>query len=291
MVYPLRLLVTLLLLISTPAKANVVCETASNTEKVVVAGGSLTEIMYYLGLQQKIVALDVTSSYPKEAKKLPSIGYVRALSTEGVLSLDPTLVIGENDMGPENVVEQIKRTNIDLRIIPETHSAEGIKSKVLCLGAIFDLNDKTKKKVNDELIPLIDDLKDIQKKNEKLKKRILLILSMQGTSPVVAGLGTAGDGFIKMTGASNVITEFEGWKPVSPESLILSNPDYILITSRGMRSFKSIDELVKQPALSLTNAAKNRNVIDINGMAMLGFGPRGIKTALKVARRIYGKDS
>jgi len=291
MVYPLRLLVTLLLLISTPAKANVVCETASNTEKVVVAGGSLTEIMYYLGLQQKIVALDVTSSYPKEAKKLPSIGYVRALSTEGVLSLDPTLVIGENDMGPENVVEQIKRTNIDLRIIPETHSAEGIKSKVLCLGTIFDLNDKTKKKVNDELVPLIDDLEEIQKKNKKLKKRILLILSMQGTSPVVAGLGTAGDGFIKMTGASNVITEFEGWKPVSPESLILSNPDYILITSRGMRSFKSIDELVKQPALSLTNAAKNRNVIDINGMAMLGFGPRGIMTALEVARRIYGKDS
>jgi len=291
MVYPLRLLVTLLLLISTPAKANVVCETASNTEKVVVAGGSLTEIMYFLGLQQKIVALDVTSSYPKEAKKLPSIGYVRALSTEGVLSLDPTLVIGENDMGPENVVEQIKRTNIDLRIIPETHSAEGIKSKVLCLGTIFDLNDKTKKKVNDELVPLIDDLEEIQKKNKKLKKRILLILSMQGTSPVVAGLGTAGDGFIKMTGASNVITEFEGWKPVSPESLILSNPDYILITSRGMRSFKSIDELVKQPALSLTNAAKNRNVIDINGMAMLGFGPRGIMTALEVARRIYGKDS
>ena len=146
MAHPLRLLVTILLLTSTPMKANVVCETASNTEKVVVAGGSLTEIMYFLGLQQKIVALDVTSSYPKEAKKLPSIGYVRALSTEGVLSLDPTLVIGENDMGPENVVEQIKRTNIDLRIIPETHSAEGIKSKVLCLGTIFDLNDKTKKK-------------------------------------------------------------------------------------------------------------------------------------------------
>ncbi|MDA9719536.1 ABC transporter substrate-binding protein [Betaproteobacteria bacterium] len=291
MAHSLRLLVTFLLLTSSPTKANSVCGTASNTEKVVVAGGSLTEIMYFLGLQKKIVALDVTSSFPIEAKKLPSIGYVRALSTEGVLSLEPTLVIGENDMGPENVVEQIKRTNIDLRIIPEIHSAEGIKSKVLCLGTIFDLNDKTKKKVNDELIPLIDDLEEIQEKNKKLKKRILLILSMQGTSPVVAGLGTAGDGFIKMTGASNVITEFEGWKPVSPESLILSNPDYILITSRGMRSFKSIDELVKQPALSLTNAAKNRNVVDINGMAMLGFGPRGIMTALEVARRIYGKDS
>ena len=193
MAHPLRLLVTIFLLTSTPTKANVVCETASNTEKVVVAGGSLTEIMYYLGLQQKIVALDVTSSYPKEAKKLPSIGYVRALSTEGVLSLDPTLVIGENDMGPENVVEQIKRTNIDLRIIPETHSAEGIKSKVLCLGAIFDLNDKTKKG-HDELIRSLMTSKRY-KKNKSLKKNLVDIVN-QGTSPV-AGLGTAGDGLLK----------------------------------------------------------------------------------------------
>ena len=113
---------------------------------------------------------------------------------------------------------------------------------------------------------------------------------MQGTSPIVAGLETAGDGFIKMTGAVNAISSFKGWKPVSPESLILANPDYILITSRGMKNFASINELVNQPALSLTNAAQNLNVIDAPGMAMLGFGPRGIVTALEVARKIYGKD-
>ena len=290
MIYLLRMLAVVLMFTPVSAKANLACNVAANSEKVVVAGGSLTEIMYFLGLQKKIVALDVTSSYPKEAKKLPSIGYVRALSTEGVLSLSPTLVIGENDMGPENVVQQIKRTNIDLRIIPETHSAEGIKQKVLCLGSIFDLENKTRKKVEEQLNPLINELEGIRTKNKRLQKRILLILSMQGTSPIVAGIGTAGDGFIKMTGASNAIKEFEGWKPVSPESLIQANPDYILITSRGMKSFKSVNELIKQPALSLTSAAKNRNVIDVNGMAMLGFGPRGIQTALEVARKIYGKD-
>ena len=276
--------------IANTAQANLVCNAAGNTEKVVVAGGSLTEIMYFLGLQKKIVALDVTSSYPEEAKKLPSIGYVRALSTEGVLSLSPTLIIGEDDMGPENVVDQIKRTNVDMRIIPETHSVEGIKRKVSCLGNIFSVKEKTQKKISTHLDPLIKELEDIQAKNKKYKKKILLILSMQGTSPVVAGLETPGDGFIKMTGASNAMTSFKGWKPVSPESLILANPDYILITSRGMRNFSSINELVKQPALSLTNAAKNYKIIDVNGMAMLGFGPRGISTALEIARKIYGKN-
>ena len=147
------------------AYGNLACNTAGNTEKVVVAGGSLTEIMYFLGLQKKIVAADVTSSYPEEAKKLPSIGYVRALSTEGVLSLGPTLIIGEDDMGPKNVVEQIKRTNVDMRIIPETHSVDGIKRKVVCLGNIFGLPKKTQKKIGDQLDPLIKELDDIQDKN------------------------------------------------------------------------------------------------------------------------------
>ncbi len=277
-------------LIANPSNADPVCDAAINSERVVVAGGSLTEIMFFLGLEKKIVALDITSSYPEVAKKKPSIGYVRALSTEGVLSLKPTLIIGENDMGPPNVIEQIKRTNVDLRIIPEIHSIEGIKGKVNCLGNIFNLKDRVQKEIHGRLTPLIDELEVIREKNKKTRKKILLILSMQGTSPIVAGLGTAGDGFIKMTGAINAMTTFEGWKPVSPESLILANPDYILITSRGMKNFSSIDEFVKQPALALTNAAKNYRVIDVNGMAMLGFGPRGITTALKIAKKIYGKN-
>jgi len=266
------------------------CEVANNTEKVVVAGGSLTEIMFFLGLEDKIVALDITSSFPEAAKQLPSIGYVRALSTEGVISLTPTLVIGEDDMGPPNVIEQIKKAKIDIRIIPETHSSLGIQNKILCLSKIFAIPDVTEKKIEKELNPIIKDLKILRKDNITSPKKILLILSMQGTSPIVAGKETPGDGFIKMTGSINAMHNFIGWKPVSPESIILADPDYILITSRGMKNFSSIDELIKQPAIKLTNAAKNKNILDVNGMAMLGFGPRGISTALEIAKKIYAKN-
>ena len=96
------------------------CETAQNSSRVVVAGGSITEIIYFLNSEEKIVALDVTSNYPEKAKELPSIGYVRNLSAEGILSMNPSIVFGEDDMGPPGVIKQLRDINIDLRIIPET---------------------------------------------------------------------------------------------------------------------------------------------------------------------------
>ena len=92
------------------------CLKAKDTSRIVVAGGSITEILFFLNESQNIVAVDTTSNFPEAAKKLPSIGYVRALSTEGVLSLNPTLIIGESDMGPENVLQQLKKTNFEVRI-------------------------------------------------------------------------------------------------------------------------------------------------------------------------------
>ena len=83
------------------------CMASKDSSRLTVAGGSLTEIVYLLGQEKKLTAVDITSNYPEKAKELPSIGYVRALSAEGVLSLSPTLILGENDMGPPAVMEQL----------------------------------------------------------------------------------------------------------------------------------------------------------------------------------------
>ena len=76
------------------------CEIAENSSRIAIAGGSLTEITFLLEAEDRIIAVDLTSNYPMMARDLPSIGYVRALSTEGILSLSPTLILGEDDMGP-----------------------------------------------------------------------------------------------------------------------------------------------------------------------------------------------
>tara|TARA_B100001027_G_scaffold114679_1_gene79147 strand:+ start:143 stop:601 length:459 start_codon:yes stop_codon:yes gene_type:complete len=125
------------------------CTKAKDASRIVVAGGSITEILFFLNESQNIVAVDTTSNYPIDAKSYPSIGYVRALSTEGVLSLNPTLIIGENDMGPENVLEQLKKTKIELRVLDEKNSIKGIEDKISCIASILGKNKNdnfTKKK-------------------------------------------------------------------------------------------------------------------------------------------------
>ena len=222
------------------------CSKAKDTSRIVVAGGSITEILFFLNESQNIVAVDTTSNYPEDAKNYPSIGYVRALSAEGVLSLNPTLIIGENDMGPENVLEQLKKTKIELRVLDEKNSVKGIQDKISCIASILGKNKNDNFKKNISLEKSVSKLNVISKANSKKNIRGLVILMMQGTSPVVAGRNTSGGDFLKMIGSKNTMSSFEGWKPAGKEAILLSNPNFILITKRATKNYGSLSSFLKE---------------------------------------------
>ena len=261
------------------------CSQAEDSSRVTIAGGSLTEIIYLLRQEDKLVAVDITSNFPEEAKQLPSIGYVRALSAEGVLSLSPSLILGEDDTGPPAVMEQLSRVGIQIEIIPEENTADGIIKKVKCVAEILGVNDNIKDETLSNLNADANELKLLTETNKKEPPKVMFILSMESGSPTVGGRDTSADGLIKMTGALNVMDSFEGWKPVSTEAIIQAKPDFILISERGLNSFGSIEKLGQHPSLVFTPAAKNNNIIAMDGMAMLGFGPRTISSAKEIAKK------
>ena len=113
---------------------------------------------------------------------------------------------------------------------------------------------------------------------------------MDGTSPMVAGSDTSGNGFINMIGGINIMDSFDGWKPVSAESVIQGNPDLIIITKRGLSNFGTLEELAKDPSLAFTNAAFNKNLMVIDGMSLLGFSPRTIDVANEVAIKLQSSE-
>ena len=265
------------------------CELSKNPDKLVIAGGSLTEIVYELEEEKKLLAVDITSNFPKAAKELPSVGYVRALSTEGLLSLTPSLILGEQDMGPPLVLDQLELVGVDIRLIKDNFSSAGILSRVLCVSEIIGAEKATTSNVLKSLKLNIDQLERNIFLNNNQSKKILLILSFQGTSPIVAGKETSGHGFIRLLGAKNVMEDVRGWKPVSSEEILGKNPDYIFITKRGMSSFKNEESLGSHPSIKFTNAAKLNNVFSVDGMSMLGFGPRTIQTALEVSNKFLKK--
>ena len=265
------------------------CSKAKDTSRIVVAGGSVTEILFFLNESKNIVAVDTTSNYPEDAKNYPSIGYVRALSAEGVLSLKPTLIIGEKDMGPENVLEQLKKTKIELRVLDEKNSVKGIQDKVSCIASILGKNKDDNFEKNISLEKSVSKLKVISKANSKKNIRGLVILMMQGTSPVVAGRNTSGGDFLKMIGSKNTMSSFEGWKPAGKEAILLSNPNFILITKRATKSYGSLNSFLKESGIEMTEAARTQNVFSLDGMSFLGFGPRTINSGLEISDKIYEK--
>ena len=262
------------------------CEQAEDPSRVIVAGGSLTEIIFFLEEERVLTAVDITSNYPESATSLPSIGYVRALSTEGILSLNPTLILGEEDMGPPLVVDQIKLTGVDLRVIEEDYSLNSIKNKIICVAKILGIEKKGEQIFREKLNNTIIDLQTLSLVNQNNLKKVLIILSMDGTSPIVAGKNTSANGFIQMMGAENAVTSFDGWKPVGAESIIQMNPDMVIITERGIRNFESINEFIEKTSLGFTSAGKNGKIFALDGMKMLGFGPRSPDTALELAKII-----
>lgn len=258
------------------------CEPAKDASRIAVAGGSITEVIYFLGEEQRIVAADRTSNYPEEATSLPSVGYVRDLSAEGILSLKPSLVLGEQDMGPIEVLDQLRATSVEVRRLDESSTARGVVRKVMCIAAILGVEEKAERLIAEKLSADIATLDGIAESNHRKPPVALLLMFSEG-SPIIAGKQTSGDGVLTMAGAANVFDMVDGWKPVSLEAMVSANPQHIVITDRGFGAAGGLEGLKKNPALRLTDAVRRNQVHVIDGMALLGFGPRTLTTAIELA--------
>ena len=192
-------------------------------------------------------------------------------------------------MGPENVLEQLKKTKIELRVLDEKNSVKGIQDKISCIASILGKNKNDNFKKNISLEKSVSKLNVISKANSKKNIRGLVILMMQGTSPVGAGRNTSGGDFLKMIGSKNTMGSFEGWKPAGKEAILLSNPNFILITKRATKNYGSLNSFLKESGIEMTEAARTQSVFSLDGMSFLGFGPRTINSGLEISNKIYEK--
>lgn len=258
-----------------------------DASRIAVAGGSITEAIYLLGESQRLVAADRTSNYPQAALALPSIGYVRALSAEGVLSVAPTLVLGEHDMGPPEVVAQLRRTLVPVVAFPERFTAAGVLAKVRCVAQLLGQSVDQRAAA---VAPLRAAARSLELVVPDPTVKVAVLLGLREGAPIAAGRDTSGDGLLAMAGLSNLFSGFAGWKPVSMEAMAQAAPDVLVVPQRGLEQAGGIDALLDHPALRLTPAAQRRQVIAMDGMRMLGFGPRTIGAAAELAQRVGTLD-
>ena len=260
-------------------------------QRVLAIGGAVTEIVYALGEQDRLVGRDSTSTYPPEATALPDVGYIRALSPEGVLSVKPDLILARENNGPREAVEVLKSTGVRWVDVPDDFTLEGIDENITIIArelGVADKGEALKAKVAADIANAREHLASV---NDKL--RVMFVLALTDDKVNTSGTNTAASHIIELAGAENVISEFEGYKQISNEAVIDAAPDVILMMNgRGATAdHAAMNALIEaHPALSSTPAVKNGRIIRMDGLLMLGFGPRTGEAITQLAKALYGHE-
>jgi iron complex transport system substrate-binding protein len=253
--------------------------------RIVSVGGAVTEIIYALDAQDLLVGVDTTSLYPEAARSLPQVGYMRALSAEGVLSLRPTTVIATTAAGPKEVLDQLRSAGIEIVVLPDHYDYDSVVLKMEEVGRLTGRSEAARTLIADgrrEMSRLTEKLAALPK-----RPRVLFLLSMGGGAPQAAGQNTAADGIIKLAGGTNAAQGYAGYRPLTPESVLASRPDIVLVTNQTVNALGGVDKIRNQPSLSQTPAGKDGRILAFDALLLLGFGPRTPKAATDLAAALH----
>ncbi|ENY3837794.1 hemin ABC transporter substrate-binding protein [Vibrio vulnificus] len=255
-------------------------------ERIISAGSAVTELILALHAEQSLVAVDVTSQLP-EGQPLPKIGYHRRLSAEGLLALSPTKLIGSDEMGPAPVLQQLKSTGVDIEVVNTQANVDGLKARIDQIAAILNKSQEAQ-----QLKSLVDQQVQSLKANQptEQKKKVLFLLIHEGRAANVAGTDTTPDAIIRLAGAINPAADkITAYKPLSSESMVEMQPDVILVSGRSFEKLGGPDAIIKMmPLLAATPAGQNKQIITIDGAALVGgLGLKSLAEAKRLNQLLY----
>ena len=292
---------TLLLLLCSGALFSISCSrfhnapTESKDARYVVISPIYNEIIWALGAQDKVVGIDLSTTYPPEVKNVQTVGYHRALSAEGILSLHPTAVIHDNNIGPPQVVQQLQQLNIPLQTFTaKNDSIDGAKALIREMGAYFHKESRAEELCNKLDSERAASLEQVKKYSDH--PRVAVIHFGRASNVyLVVGKGGGGDGggvsqMIELAGGEMAVENRGMQRMESPEIVAKANPDVILLTNYGYdRLGGSLDQIKGLPGVATSNAAKNNRIYRIEENVLNYFGPRSGENIAKVAAIIHQK--
>jgi iron complex transport system substrate-binding protein len=268
----------------TDADGNVVAIT--DTSRVATLGGVFTETAYALGAQDQVAAVDASSYYPPQAlAEKPNFGYYRFLSAEPVLAQAPSLIIGNEETGPPEVVAQLRDAGVPILLLPDNNDIQAARDLIATLGTIFGKQDKAA-----ELIATLD--ADIAAAQELVtqatsRPRVLFILQPPEAPTLVAGGDTAAGSMISLAGGENIYPGFGSYIPMTPEGIVEIAPDIILTTDASLERFGGREAFLAAPGIAQTPAAQAGRVVSMEDLYLLGFGPRTGRAIADLARLLH----
>jgi iron complex transport system substrate-binding protein len=249
--------------------------TVEDVSRIVPLSGDVAEIVWTLGLGANIVGVDVSAVYPPEVMlPLPKIGFERQLAAEGILALNPTVVIGKEQAGPPEVIEQVRSAGVPVVIIAEPQTIEAPTAKVRAVAAALGVPEAGEELAN-RVQTEIDTARDLAAQATD-RPRVLFIYVRGGGTQLIGGAGSVADAMIEAAGGLDAGVEagIQGFMPVTAEAVVAARPDVIIAPSSGVESIGGLEAFLQVPGVAQTPAGQTGAILVYDDLHFLGMTPR-----------------
>lgn len=259
---------------STAAGAPTAAASAAGQARIIPLTGDVAEIVFALGLKDQVVGVDLSAMSLQEARGKEQIGYQRALAAEGILSLKPTVLIGTPEAGPPPVLDQLKAAGVPVELVPVGSTVTEVPAKIEQVARILGVEAKGAElaaKVKSEI-----ETATARVKPETRPRVAFLYLRGQSKTYQLGGEGTRADAMIEAAGGVDAGSEagVKDFKPITAESMVKAAPEIILVMRMGLDSVGGEEGLLRLPGVAQTPAGKNRRIVAVDDLELLGMGPR-----------------
>ncbi len=261
--------------------------TVTDVSRIVPLSGDIAEIIWTLGLGANIVGVDVSAVYPPELLRLPKIGFERQLSAEGILSLNPTVVVGKEQAGPASALDQVRAAGVPVVIVAEPQTIEAPVVKIRAVAEALGIaaaGEELASRVQAE----IDAARDLAAQATS-RPRVLFLYVRGGGTQLLAGAGTVANAMIEAAGAidAGADTGLQGFVPVTAEAIVAAQPDVIITPSSGVESIGGIEGVLAIPGVAQTPAAEQGRILIYDDLLFLGMTPRTGQMLLELVKALH----
>lgn len=260
----------------------------SDTSRIVALNGYINETVYALGFGEFVVGNDLSARYPPETEEVTKIGYQRTLSAEGIISLNPTLVIGSTEAGPAFALEQVRETGTPVVILPMENTLEGAISRVLSVGEALGVEERAERlaeRMRAEVAAARDGIPDAA-----APPRVAFLYARGRDLLLMFGSGSPSEALITAAGAidAGAASGVGEFALLTPEGLAAGDPDWLILTDDGMESVGGREGLLEIPGVAQTRAGRRGNILVYDDLLFLGLTPRVGEALRQLVSGLYG---
>jgi iron complex transport system substrate-binding protein len=256
-------------------------------DRVVVISKQINEFIYWIGAQDAVVGHDLTAVYPPQIEKKTSVGYHRALSAEGIISLHPSVVLTDGNMGPPTVLKQLKLVGVPIKIIAPGKSTADAQQLMLELGKYFGREQQAEAVVarwKQDMAKVMDASKLWA--NEPKPRAVMVHFGQASNAFLAVTGGTAGQ-VMSWAGADNVLADKSRMTTLTPALMASAQPDVIIANELAFSKYGSAKAFATMPGVSLTPAGKSLRIHEIKQGKVMYYGPRTPAAILQLARDFH----